>query len=213
MGRQQRFRYWLVLISGPPRVGKSRAGTCLSQRLGADHFALSDLLKRLTHEHFELDLSLAPHHFEEHKDQPRQEFGGLTPREAYIMYSETVLKPRHGNDHLGQCARQRVAGNRESKAVSVVSGVGFLEEISPLVEEADARHTLHIRVQSTRETTAGDSRETLELAKMGIEEVEMIYRGCGQFLAALELQLPGICLDAQAGAPAQIPAAATERNS
>ena len=213
MGQQQRFPYWLVLISGPPRSGKSRAGACLSERLGADHFALSDVLKRLTHEHFELDPSLAPHHFEEHKDQPRQEFGGLTPREAYIMYSETVLKPRHGNDHLGQRARRRVAGNRDMQVVSVVSGVGFLEEIHPLIDESGARRTLHIRVQSTRATTAEDSRETLELAKMGIVEVEVIFRSCGQFLAELERQLPGICLNAQTVAQARLPAAATERNS
>ena len=185
-----------MLISGPPRSGKSRAGACLSERLGADHFALSDLLKRLTHGHFGLDPTIATHHFEESKDQPRQEFGGLTPREAYIMFSESVLKPRHGNDHLGQCGRRRVAGNRDSMVVSVVSGVGFIDEVKPLMDEAGARHTLHIRVQSTRETTPEDSRETLELARLGIEEVDVTFAGCDQFLAALEQRLAGICLDA-----------------
>ena len=195
MGQQPRFPYWLVLISGPPRAGKSRAGACLAERLGADHFALSDLLKRLTHEHFGLYPVPATHHFEESKDQPREEFGGLTPREAYIMYSETVLKPRLGNDHLGQCGRQRVAKNRGLMAVTVVSGVGFMEEIRPLIDEAEARHTLHIRVQSTRESAPEDSRETLELTNLGIDEVEVIYTGCAQFLAVLAQQLPGVCLD------------------
>ena len=87
------MKYLLVLISGPPRSGKNRLGNDLSGILDADHFALSDALKRMTHAHYGLDPELDVFHFEDRKDAPAKEFGGLTPRAAYIHFSESILKP------------------------------------------------------------------------------------------------------------------------
>ncbi len=188
------FPYWLVLISGPPRSGKNRAGFCLSERLGADHFALSNMLKRLTHDYYGLDKGLPPLAFESCKDRACEEFGGLSPREAYIQFSETVLKPREGDDYLGRAGAGRVAANRANARISVVSGVGFIEEIRPLLGVVHGRDALHIQLIKDRVLQYEDSREVPDLSDIGIDEVSVKNTGCGAFLRSLEKVLPGIRL-------------------
>ncbi len=186
------FPYWLVLISGPPRSGKNRAGICLAERLKADHFALSNMLKRLTHDHFGLGPDRPPLAFEDRKDMPMREFGGLSPREAYIMYSETILKPQRGSDCLGQAGKKRVAANRAKERVSVVSGVGFLEEIMPVIDAVGSPLALHIRIAPVRDAQVEDSRENLDLASLGVTEIQIENRGCRSFLASLQRRLPQV---------------------
>ena len=184
------FPFWLVLISGPPRAGKNRAGVCLAEQLGADHFALSNMLKRLTHSHFGLDEDLPPLAFEDSKDSPMEEFGGMTPREAYIMYSETIMKPQRGPDCLGQVGKSRITKNRAKGRVSVVSGVGFLEEIRPLIDAAGGRRTLHVQISLAGDSPVEDSREHLRLAALGVTEIQAENRGCENFLNVLRQRLP-----------------------
>lgn len=187
-----RFPYCLVLISGPPRSGKNRAGGCLAGRLDADHFALSNSLKRQTHNHYRLGADLGPLTFEDCKDQPMPQFGGLTPREAYILYSETVMKPLHGKDCLGRQAVERVRRNKASGRISLISGVGFLDEVRPLIEEAKGKSTLHIQVLPVKQDVHGDSREKLSLSFLGVQEVEVENHGCSAFLDALQRALPQV---------------------
>ncbi|MCY4006795.1 MAG: hypothetical protein OXE84_08250 [Rhodobacteraceae bacterium] len=184
------FPFWLVLISGPPRAGKSRAGTCLSDKLDADHFALSNLLKQMTHDHFDLGKDCLPLAFESCKDKPLPEFGGLTPRDAYIMYSETILKPRHGSGCLGQEGKKRVKSNLSRGRISVVSGVGFIDEVRPLINAVGGEYALHIRITGQRAMHLEDSREYLDLAAFGLTEVETENRSCRQFLESLRQLLP-----------------------
>ncbi len=185
------FRYLLILISGPPRAGKNRAGVCLNEWLGGDHFALSNQLKRMTHTYFGLGNELPPLHFEDIKDLPAPQFGGLTPRQAYIRFSEEIMKPRFGSEYLGLVASQRVARNRDLGRVSVVSGVGFAEEIAPLIEAAGHSHTLHIRVRPIGggDGSGADSREDLDLSRMGVDTIELTNRNCEQLIFDLEQSL------------------------
>ncbi|MCY4260721.1 MAG: hypothetical protein OXC91_10725 [Rhodobacteraceae bacterium] len=163
----------LVLISGPARAGKTRAGRLLAAYLGADHFALSDELKRMTHRHYGLAAALPPHHYETVKDSVHDDFRGLSPRCAYIDYSENILKPRLGNDYLGQHAAKKVSSNLRRQQTTIVSGVGFTEEILPLIAVAGNTRTLHIRIlpRSPDHPVLIDSRSPLELRCYGVDEI------------------------------------------
>ena len=171
-----RNRPALILISGPPRAGKSRFGKYLSGWLGADHFALSDKLKQMTHSHYGIgDCSVME--FEDCKDEPRREFNGRTPRQAYIEFSENTLKPRMGTDWLGKVACDRVAGNLSDGVVSVISGVGFIDEVRPLILCAGAERCLHIHVLpvSTMTRNVTDSRERLDLEALGVPALRLAH--------------------------------------
>lgn len=164
----------LVLISGRPRCGKSLAGKAIASALGCDVFAVSDHLKAMTHRHFGLPESTPVEVFEDVKDEPRAEFGGMTPRQAYIFVSENVIKPLHGEDYLGRLAAHRL--ERSLFPIAVVSGVGFLAEVRPLIDVTGAQNTLHIRVWPAIAggSAPDDSRETLELAAFGLDEIDVV---------------------------------------
>jgi len=138
--------------------------------LRADHFALSDQLKSLTHEHYGLEGSLDCMHFEDRKDSPCPEFGGLTPRQAYIHYSEDILKPKFGRDRLGKLALPRIRKNMEAPRITLLSGVGFIDEVNPAIQLVGPARSLHLKVRGT----AGgrgirDSRQPLDLSRLGVQ--------------------------------------------
>ncbi len=174
----------LVLISGPPRSGKNRAGSCLARYLRADHFALSDHLKRQTHKHYGLAEDTPILQFESRKDTPSREFDGLTPREAYIDYSERVIKPQFGTGFLGELACKRIEENSLVERISIVSGVGFLDEVLPLVNSASPRRTFHIALEYPAGECPGirDSRECLDLTPLGVKTATLVNEECDAFI-------------------------------
>lgn len=181
----------LILISGPPRSGKNRAGTCLSETYGGDHFALSDYLKSRTHMHYGLGEDIPIFHFEARKDQPCPEFSGKTPREAYIDYSERILKPKYGNGYLGEIAAGRVAGNAREGKVSIVSGVGFFDEVKPLIRAAGSDSTVHIVLDylQGKEVSIADSREHLDLNAASVCTIRLTNSGCAGFVRDFKAEL------------------------
>ena len=181
--KEARFGYALILLSGPPRAGKNRAGVCLQNWLNGDHFALSNALKRMTHDHYGLGSNIPPLHFEDMKDLPAPQFGGLTPRQAYIRFSEEIMKPRFGDGYLGLIGAKRVTGNRRRGRVTIVSGVGFFDEVIPLMEAAGCTQTLHIRVKPVGRPVRSDSRRPLDLSSVGVDSVELVNQDCSQLIS------------------------------
>jgi len=98
-----------ILLNGPPRAGKDTAVEALVSAFGGncEVFKFTRPVKDLTHRNAGID---CPHDFYEAlKDTPLAEFGGKTPRQAYIDTSAD-LKRRHGEDAVAklfvQAARQ-----------------------------------------------------------------------------------------------------------
>ncbi len=190
--------YHLILISGPPRAGKNRAGTCLEEWLDGDHFALSNYVKRKTHEYYGLGTELAPLHFEDIKDLPNPHFGGLSARQAYIRYSERVMKPKHGRGFLGNIAVKRILSNILQDRISIVSGVGFADEVMPMVNSVGADRILHVRLNPSfgQDRHREDSRQPLDLQGDGVEGITLVNRDCRQLIkdvtaAAKGFPVPG----------------------
>lgn len=86
-----------ILLNGPPRAGKDTAVAALESAFGphAETLKFTRPIKDLTHSRFGLDCSHDA--FEDLKDVPLPEFGGMTPREAYIDTS-AKLKAERGDD-------------------------------------------------------------------------------------------------------------------
>lgn len=86
-----------ILLNGPPRAGKDTAVEALAPLLGeeAEVLKFTQPVKDYTHRQAGLDCRHDA--YEEQKDAPLREFGGRTPRQAYIETSAR-LKAEHGPD-------------------------------------------------------------------------------------------------------------------
>ncbi len=160
----------------------------MATHFNGDHFALSDILKIETHKHYGLSEDLSIFHFEETKDVPNEAFDGLTPREAYINFSEKIIKPKFGKSYLGERVLQRVNRNKRNKTPSIISGVGFIEEVMPLIECVEPAQTIHITIirEGAPSTNLQDSRHKLCLADLGVSELEIGISDKVKFLAQVE---------------------------
>lgn len=90
-----------ILLNGPPRAGKDTAVEALAEAIGGsvEIFKFTQPVKDLTHRN--AGLACRHDHYEELKDTPLPEFGGRTPRQAYIDTSRD-LKARYGEDAVAK---------------------------------------------------------------------------------------------------------------
>ena len=96
----------IIFLNGPPRSGKDYAGNFLKDEMPHAFVAkFAAILKERVHTIYGLECELGlvrPHDFfEDYKDEPLDEFEGLTPRAAYIGFSERYIKPMHGDKQFG----------------------------------------------------------------------------------------------------------------
>jgi len=79
----------VIVLNGPPRAGKDTAIEILQEvfREG-DVYQFFRPIKEMLHA--ELGLDVRHDHYETQKDEPLEEFGGMTPRRAYIDKGERL---------------------------------------------------------------------------------------------------------------------------
>lgn len=151
----------IFILNGPPHCGKDTIAARLVDQIGA----ISTMFK------FDLYAALAERYGvslarvtsictnRDTKEYPTMMFHGKTPREALIHISEDILKPLHGKDYFGQCAKKRLQRILPDPFVDnkliVFSDGGFEAEIAPLSELDDV---VIVRLYG-RGTFENDSRD------------------------------------------------------
>lgn len=152
----------VVLVCGPPRSGKDTVGRALLRGIeDAEVVKVAGALKLATHALYGISNATASA-FESVKDEPRPEFFGRTPRQAYIEFSEKMVKPILGEQHFGRVLAQRIRALKHMR-VAVVTGSGFAAEAMPLVREFGADRMLLIHLHRNGCTFDGDSRSYIEI--------------------------------------------------
>ena len=188
----------VILLNGPPECGKDTAAAMLKQSFGQyahiEKFArpvkegchglfgiVDDKGRVLRHDAFELV-----------KNEPNAEFLGLSPRQAYIWYSEVVMKPKFGQSIFGNMAvanMRRWLSNFQQDVkkgillnvppVFLISDSGFAVETDPVVEEFGACNVLLIRLYRDGKTFAADSRSYID--PPSIKKVDVVNCGTSAF--------------------------------
>lgn len=168
-------------LNGPPRCGKDYGGAALSsliQQRGetarCDKFAR--VLKEACHAAYGLikDNGWPWEHdvFESVKDEPTGYFHGKTPRQVYIAFSETYMKPLHGDQVFGWLLkRDLVAGLAWDNLI--VTDSGFREEAGVLVRAYGNHNCTLLRVHRERHDFSGDSRTYIDLEDMGVMSLDV----------------------------------------
>jgi hypothetical protein len=153
----------VVLLNGPPYSGKDTASKAIRATpvFFASEVRISEALKLATHALYGLPQDTPRDAFDHCKDVPSELFGGLTPRAAYILVSEDVIKPSLGKDWLGKVALQKIRRAAAGGAhVIPVPDSGFLSEVGLIVEGLGHDSVMLVNIHSPLRgcSFAGDSR-------------------------------------------------------
>lgn len=110
----------LVILHGPAGCGKDTAFKQIARRYRANRWAVADQIKSAVHRI--IGLAVEPSYYESCKDQPHPDFGGKSPRQAYIDYSNEY-RATHGLDVFVRQTAENIliAGTREPDVVQVVT--------------------------------------------------------------------------------------------
>lgn len=168
----------IVLFNGPPGSGKDTAAN-----LAAKHYPEKSVLKvkfakpvkEGCHGLFGLfdeERRVLPHdHYEKVKNTPSGDFLDMSPREAYIWYSEEVMKPKFGQDIFGKLALREIREEIMSRVYLhnipayrvFVSDSGFRKEAEVLQRFFGAKNVALVTVKRPGCTFEGDSRSYIDL--------------------------------------------------
>lgn len=160
----------VVLVNGPPRVGKDTAAEgVLKHFLFARMLKFSDPVKNGTHAAY--GLHVGTNYFEMVKDEPQDCFFGLTPRQAYIAHSEKYMKPMHGKNVYGKIFVNRLREMWEVPLI-VTPDSGFVDEATPVIAELGPDHILLIRLHREGCNFERDSRGYLDLPSVRTINIE-----------------------------------------
>jgi hypothetical protein len=162
----------IVLLNGPPRCGKDAAAMFLKRHFNVHEIKMSLPFKRslpelfcLTHEQIK--------HLEDTKDEPNALFYGLTWREVQISLSENWLKPIFGVDVMGKLLIRRMKQLVGNFDMLVSSDAGFRDEWLPIIRWQGGKNFLLIRIHRDGCSFSNDSRSFIELADMGVTEIDL----------------------------------------
>jgi len=166
----------IVLINGAPRSGKDSAGAMMQKELPGrwEIMKFSAGLKERCHAAY--GMQAAYDAFEEVKEQKLDCFLGLSPREAYIHFSETWMKPVHGEKVFGLLMAQQldylVDMYPEIKGF-VMTDSGFRSESEVMVEKYGADAVTVIRLHRPGYNFEGDSRSLIDLTDLGVKTYDV----------------------------------------
>lgn len=159
----------IILLNGPPRSGKNTCAALLQNHLGADQcavIAFAEHLKRMTHSIYGLPPETDPEAFDAVKDTSNPLFFGLSPRQAYIWWSEKGAKVAHGKEFFAKMWLRRAQAAKTDYVV--VPDSGFREEAEFVVNEFDAKNVLLVHLHRTGTSFEGDSRSRVDLSDLNV---------------------------------------------
>ena len=177
----------IILVNGPPRAGKDTAQEAVEASVRCK---FAQAVKEGTHAAFGLNVSDYPMDvFEAVKDEPNALFFGRTPREAYIAYSETFMKPFTGDKQVfGKLLIRWINDkvdvwddNDLPHLPFIVTDSGFREEAEAIVNEYGAENVLLIRTHREGCNFDGDSRSYIDLDDLGVWTVDVQNKDIGDY--------------------------------
>ena len=170
----------VVFINGPPRAGKDTAANALAAQIGGAHvMRFAESVKRGTNALFGLPPDTPTDAFEHCKEAPTPVFLGMTPRQAYIMFSQKMVKPATTADFFGRVFTQRLRdlAFRHPHGMVVVPDSGFVAEMEPVVYATGRDAAMLIRVHADARgcSFASDSRSFV--TANGVHTVDLTNDG------------------------------------
>ena len=165
----------VIILNGPPGVGKDTIANELDRQHGAFHIRVKDELYSDAYQIFQKHGRLSFEEFlglmndRDKKEKPSAELSGFSPRQALILTSEEVYKRIYGNDYYGELAAniaKKYISITSEQANVVFSDGGFIEEVKAIAKKSP---TLLVRLHRDGFLFDGDSRSYVRNAA-GVEK-------------------------------------------
>lgn len=178
----------IVFVNGPPRSGKDTVGVVIAKEsprvVRICKFATE--VKDRVHAAYRLfdkqaRRPLPSEALESIKEHPQSFLLGKTPREVYIAFSETFMKPLHGEDIFGRLLLGRLQYElacegglpaEKQTEVVVITDSGFKPEAGVIVEHFGADSCRLIRVHRHGHDFSGDSRDYANIPGIEVHDVD-----------------------------------------
>ena len=174
---------YVILFNGPPGAGKDTALSAyeaFGRRFNTEKRKFAESVKIGTHALFGLFNERGQPYpsgtFESVKNEPRPEFWGMSPRAAYIWYSEEIMKPKWGPGVFGRIEAQKLIKGR----IHLFSDSGFAPEAEEVAKIAGKNNMLLVRLYRNGHTFKGDSRSYISLP--GVDSIDLTNDGSPNFL-------------------------------
>lgn len=156
----------VFVLNGPPRAGKNTGIDALEVAFpGSEIFEFFRPVKELLHR--ELGMDVRYDHFEDVKDEPREEFSGSTPRFAYIARGD-ALEAEFGPTALTDLYFREVA---RCNAPVLITTCGKDSEAIKLASIFGNENTLFLRIHREGKDFSQDSRSWVESSHLNIRDV------------------------------------------
>jgi hypothetical protein len=145
-----------IIFNGPPGSGKDEACLFLETNYGYKHLRMKDQLFIDTARHFgvSLDWFMSDYNNRATKELPRAELLGLSKREAMIHVSESIMKPKYGQDYYGKVTASKL----DQVSSYCFSDGGFVEEILPVINTVGQDNICIVQLFRTGCSFSSDSR-------------------------------------------------------
>lgn len=180
----------VFILNGPPGIGKDTLAANIKRFCGFPSLAFKDALYKETSEfygvplEFMIDIATA----RDTKDAPNIEFNMMTPREALIFTSESIIKPRYGKKFFGLKSVEALQELDGQTGNVVFSDGGFVEECECLVEHGYEVHIIQLQCKGF--TFKGDSRNYVTVPGATVHRMNTVHGhpdvDLGNFLNILE---------------------------
>lgn len=148
----------VIFLNGPKGAGKDTAAKLIKEAdlLPSINLRFASSIKKATHVAYEIRNPFEENKYEANKDVPNEDFLGLTPREAYISFSEGYFKVLHGEDVFGRMLARKI--DKNFYELVTVSDCGFLEEIQPVIDLVGKENCFLFRIHRPGSNFSEDSR-------------------------------------------------------
>lgn len=169
----------LIIFNGPPGCGKDYAinhlcrTTSISFSLKTSTYPREAIINSLGLNKFESD-----DYYNQYKDVPLEELGGMSFRQAMIAFSEEFMKPKFGRDVFGKVMARDLECIKHLGCQYVFTDCGFSEEIIGLIENVDKDDVSLIQIHRNGHSFDGDSRSYVDPKECGITNLYTILN-CG----------------------------------
>jgi hypothetical protein len=154
----------IIFLNGPPRCGKDTAKRFILGEF-AGKVRAYDMFRPIAWAFqglFDIKPDAWARNYETWKTEGNAEFLGYNLRPLMISFAEEWVKPTFGQDAFGKLALRWLTGPT-SCSMTIVSSVGFFDEVQPIVERFGPENCLLIQLSKDGCTYDGDSRSYVEL--------------------------------------------------